>query len=275
MRKLIDRKNDGRSQLFHRVIIMLPAAAMSALIVGCGGAKVVHVEADPSFDYSQAVSAEIGIAGFVSIVGDDNQRAAIRRQLPPLLAQSISEKRPDLTIISPERIQQALGVENHQALLDQYVSGGSLDQGGMTQLFSATQGLVRYVILGRIEMDSFLRTEEREEDSTSPGTRYKTRREMAVFLEVYDLETGRSVFSGLITNDLTNSIWKPDVTTNEVSSFGQVCADLFVSCLVSSIWSLFQTKEDEGGFPVPPSTEEITKDIFEKFAETLPAPEDS
>lgn len=109
---------------------MVLTAVMLALIAGCGGAKVVHLEADPSFDHSHATSAEIGIAGFVSIVGDDNQRAAIRRQLLPLLAQSITKKRPDLTIISPERIQEALGEESHRALLDQYASGGDLDQGG-------------------------------------------------------------------------------------------------------------------------------------------------
>jgi hypothetical protein len=193
----------------------------------------------------------------------------------PLLAQSISEKRPDLTIISPERIQQALGEENHRALLDQYVSWGDLDQGSMIQLFSATRGLVRYVILGRVEQDDLFKSEELEEGATSSGTRYKVRRDMAVFLEVYDLEAGRSVFSGLITNDLTNNRYEVDGTLGDVSSFGDFCADMGVSCLMNLMCSLIQTKEDEGGYPVPPSTEEITEDIFEKFAETLPAPEGS
>ena len=48
MCKLIGRKQDRRSQLFHRLGMMLSAAVMLALIAGCGGAKVVHVVTDRS-----------------------------------------------------------------------------------------------------------------------------------------------------------------------------------------------------------------------------------
>ncbi|MDH3890766.1 MAG: hypothetical protein OEV49_06745 [candidate division Zixibacteria bacterium] len=275
MCRLFDKTNYSGSQPVHPVSPLLLVALMIGLITGCGGAKVVHLVEDPSFDYSQASSAEIGMAGFVSIVGDDKQRATIRRQLPPLLAQSISEKRPDLTIISPERIQQALGEENHKAVLDQYVRGGDLDQGSMIQLFSATRGLVRYVILGRVEKDHVLRFEEHEVDSTSSGTRYKVRREMAVFLQVYDLEAGRSVYGGLITNDQTNQRFEPDVTSGDADSFGEAGTNLFVSCMMNLVCSMFQKESEEGGYPAPPTNEEITRDIFEKFAESLPAPEGS
>ncbi len=174
----------------HNLVMLLMLPLLAAFI-GCGGAKVTHIEADPTFDYSQAAAAEIGIVGFVALVEDEEHRESLRRQLPPLLAQSKQKKRPDLRIFSPERVQEAVGEENHRTLLDRYAAGGTLDQGGMAELFSATRGTVRYVVLGRVVVDNFFRFEEIEEDSTSSGTRYKVRREMAVFLEVYDLEVGR------------------------------------------------------------------------------------
>ncbi|MCK4462673.1 MAG: hypothetical protein KAW46_12785 [candidate division Zixibacteria bacterium] len=239
-------------------------------LTGCGGAKVIHVEADPTFDYSQASSGEIGIVGFEALVEDEKHREVLRRQLPSLLARAIQEKRPDLKIFSPERIQEAVGEENHRILLDRYAAGGNLDQGGMVELFSATRGTVRYVVLGRVVEDNFFKFEEIEEDSTSSGIRYKVRREMAVFLEVYDLEAGRSVFKELITNDQTSSRYVPDFTAGDSKSCSDACGNMAMSCLVSMLFSIFQDEPDDDGFPPPPTTEEITREIFEKFAESLP-----
>lgn len=239
--------------------------------MGCGGAKVVHVEADPTFDYSRAAAGEIGIAGFAAVVEDEDHCTVLRRQLPPLLAQAIQEKRPDLKIFSPQRIQEALGQENHQTLLDRYAAGGELDHGGMAELFSSTRGVVRYMVLGRVVQDDFTKWEEHDEDSESSGTRYKVRRQMAVFLEVYDLEAGRSVFKELITNDQTNDRYIPGVTAGDAESCSEACGNMAMSCLVSTLWSIFQEKSEEDEYPPSPTNAEITRDIFEKFAESLPA----
>jgi hypothetical protein len=255
-----------------RLVIGLLSATILTNLVHCGGAEVVHVEVDPTFDYSQAASAEIGIVGFAVTAVEEERGATLRRQLPPLLAQSIQRTRPDLKIISPDRIRQTVGDENQQAILDRYAVGGQLDDGSMAALFSSTRGLVRYMVLGRVEKDEITRFELVEEDSVSSGTRYKVRREMAIFMEVYDLEVGQSVFRELITNDLTSSRYQPDVTTGDADSFKEACGNMIVSCLGSIVVGVFQGKSEEDGYPAPPGIDETTRDMFEKFAESLPAP---
>ena len=271
MRGLKREIEAGREWRRRRRIAGSLVAGLLLGLTGCGGAKVIHVEADPTFDYSQAAAAEIGIVGFEALVEGEEHREVLRRQLPPLLARAIQEKRPDLKIFSPERIQEAVGEENYRTLLDRYAAGGTLDQGGMVELFSATRGTVRYVVLGRVVEDNLFKSEEADEDSNGSGTRYKVRREMAVFLEVYDLEAGRSVFKELITNHQTSSRYVPDVTTGDSESCSEACGNMAMSCLVSTLFSVFQDEPDDDGFPPPPPTEEITREIFEKFAESLPA----
>jgi len=258
----------------HQLIALLAAFSAIGLAIGCGGAKALDIEVDPTFDYSQAASGEIGIAGFAVMVEDEDRRAVLQRQLPPLLAQSLNKKRPDLTVLAPGRIQQALGEENHRVTMDRYGAEGSLDPGSMAQLFDATRGMVRYVILGRVARDDIIKTEAQEGDSSSSGKRYKTSREMDVFMEIYDLETGHSVFSGLISNAMTNDRYVPDISV-ETGSWGEAGGSAFFSCLESCLWDIFQSEPEDDGYPSPPAISELAGEIFDEFAEQLPSPDDT
>lgn len=137
----------------------------------------------------------------------------------------------------------------------------------MAQLFSATQGLVRYVILGRVENDQISKSTELQEDQESPlRTKYRVRRDMTVSFQVYDIETAPMVFTGSISHEdfdlqIDAKSGAPDDDCSSILSFA--------ACIFDFI-SWFEDKDVEG-FPPPPELDDIVTEIFDQFAETLPA----
>jgi hypothetical protein len=244
-------------------------ASAVALVAGCGGAKVVHVHGDASFDYSNAASGDVGIAGFTTKVGSEEDRAALERNLPPLLAQSLQEQWPDIKIMSPRRIRDALGPEVYRVMFDSYADTGILDELDLEELSHTLEELIQYVVVGRVEFDEVSQSSSVSEDSTEIRTSFNTSRSIAVNLRVYDLRTDEMVFCVTLENGKTNTRYEteeiPFSKTDE--SFIEGCVS---SCITDIFDALMSDESDGGDYPVPPSDEEITKDVFKKFAESLP-----
>lgn len=242
-------------------LICLITLVTAIWFCGCGGAKVVHVESDPAFTYEATSSSVLTVVGVVAAVGDDEYQEEIRNSLPRLLSERIAKKREDLTTMDPGRVEQRLGQERYQELLDRYELTGQLDTNSVVALFDATRGLVRYVVLARIEVDSIARTISEDEISTD----YKTLRFVQINFQVYDIETAPMVFTGTISHedfDLQIDA-KSDAPDDDCSSILS-----FAACIFDFL-SWFEDKDEEG-FPPPPELEDIVTEIFDRFAETLP-----
>jgi len=250
------------------VVGALLLASALALTSGCSEATVVHVHGDASFDYSNAASGEVGIAGFTSSVGSAEDRDALERNLPPLLAQSIQEQWPDIKILSPERIRNALGPEVYRAMFDSYADTGALDELDLEELSYTLEDLVQYVVVGLVEYDEISQSSSVNEDSTEIRTTYNTSRSIGVSLKVYDLQKDEMVFCITLENGKTNSRYDTDeILGSTDESFIEGCVS---SCITDIIDDIMSDESDGGSYPVPPSDEEITKDVFKKFAESLP-----
>jgi hypothetical protein len=249
--------------------VIVALTLLSALASGCSKATIVHVHGDASFDYSNAASGEVGIAGFTSSVGSEEDRDALERNLPPLLAQSLQEQWPDIKILSPERIREALGPEVYRVMFDSYADVGSLDELDLEELSFTLQDLVQYVVVGRVDYDEISQSSDESEDSLEIRTSYYTSRSIGVSLKVYDLRIDEMVFCITLANGKTNSRYE----TEDV--FGASRDESFIdgcvrSCMTDIIDDILSDKSDGSNYPVPPSDEEITKDVFKKFSESLP-----
>jgi hypothetical protein len=240
--------------------------------LSCSRTKVVDATRHPTFTYSSAAEGVIGIAGVTSVVSDPELQAIHRCHLPALLAQSIKKVRPELGMISPERLREKVDEDKLDNIVNIYETTGELGTSTVIDLFNVSQGVARYVILARVEQDAISKDEVDipgdDADPTS-GTEYIIRRTMAVSFKVYDLEAAKQVLGTLITSDETNHRYVQDITLGGDKSFSEQIQDMMCSCLCATIFDLFQKSED-GLYPPPPEVYEVADNIFDKFAKDLP-----
>lgn len=248
-----------------RVIALLAVGLLAGLIAvsgpGCGGAKVVKTEADPSFTYDEVSKSTIMIGGVTSGVGSFIYKKETRRKLSPLLAKRIAKKRRDLTIVDPLLMPQSLGEERCRELLDRYEETGYLDTSSVVALFDATRGSVRYIVFARVERDTVIYT--RSEDGLSID--HKSERFLEMSFRVYDIASADLVFNSSIADqDYTMQI---DAKGGEEEN----CVIESLRCIVTIIDILgWFYGEDSHGFYPPPEVEDMAKRIFDRFTEELP-----
>ena len=260
----LDAANRHRLNSITFVIGSLSLLFLLGTMAGCGGAKVIHATTHPSFTYSTASSGEIGILGITSVAGKIEQRKIHHQHLPALLAQSIHKKRETFKIFPPKKLHELLLAENYTEILTRYEISGVLDTSAIISLFNATKGMVRYIIIGRVERDELV-TDFNDEDETV--TKYKVTRLMEISMEIYDLRVGKQVFKSLIVNKGSKERKYTNLTVDESAGFTDACMQ---SCF-NSIWtSIFLTKAGDRGYPPPPEIYEVADDIFDEFADILP-----
>lgn len=257
-------------------VVVLPLILSVLCLTGCGGPKVVHVEQDESFTYSTATGEGLGVIGVTSAVGSDDERAAIRRDMPSLLARDMYRKRDDLKIVDPAVLRDALGSDAHALLLDSYQTSGDLNAMGVATLTAGVGDLIRYAILARIYDNRVnQRTDDESNAVTDPHIDYITSRYVAVQFTIYDLKTGITAWTGRIENSEDNKRTEQieEIKTTSDQSFTEGCAS---SIMQSCITGLFESIFGGGGDPYPeaPSLSDVADDIFSEFADNLPKEEE-
>ena len=252
--------SSGRARTLLAVGLLAGLIAVSG--PGCGGAKVIKTEADPSFTYDEVSRSTIMVGGVTSGVGNYFYKKEIRRELSPLLAKRIGKKRRDLTIVDPLLMPQALGEERCRELLDRYEETGYLDTNSVVALFDAIRGSVKYIVFARVERDTVILT--RSEDGLGIG--HKTERFLEISFRVYDIASADLVFNSSIADQDHRT--QVDAKGGEGEEENCFAAGLRCLVFIDDIISWFFKKR--AGFYPPPEIEDMAKHIFDRFAEELP-----
>ncbi len=213
---------------------------------GCGGTtKVIGLWSDPSFTYQSLSTGRIAVGGVTSLVGKNDR--ATQYQMTSLLRERILKERPDIGVRPVEVIIHALGGDAYLYLVADYRLRGEITETWLERL-SRAAGDVQYAIFARIESYETERFETDESESTT----FKISRTVGMSFHIYDLAMGVSVWSAYIVR-----------TWDEKNEYREQ-HNLFWR-IVEGLLGLNQPE-----YPSPPEFSELSRKVFEVFADNLP-----
>ncbi len=213
---------------------------------GCGGTtKVIGLWSDPSFTYQSLSTGRIAVGGVTSLVGENDP--ATQHQMTSLLRERILKERPDIGVRPVEVIIHALGGDAYMYLVADYRLRGEITETWLERLSRAT-GDVQYAIFARIERYEIKRSETDDLESTT----FKISRTVGMSFHIYDLTMGVSVWSAYIVR-----------TEDEQNQYQE--KDGLLGNIIDAILGFNQAK-----YPSPPEFSELSRKVFEVFADNLP-----
>jgi len=243
------------------------------LLVACK-TPVVGMQQHPSFTYETVMQNQIAIGGVVSTV--DQLTDVERIRFSDILFRELVDEREGIQIIRAGLVVKAMGLEQHQQWLDDYMLTGTIAYSD-TSFLREKFPHARYLVLSRIELhdvssshsetetdvaDSKEDREKGEYEFVRVDVSLKTKRQMGVSLAVYDLQQKLMVWSGYISNTDTNSN-DASRTFDKHNRWREELADAFIDALID---------EKRNNYPAPPPLEHVLAGVFSGFAENMPEP---
>ena len=180
-----------------RALAVVLLATFGALLAGCGSTSS-NAYVDPSLDEQALASGAIAVLGVTSLPGPDDldTRIVYREALSGGMAQT----RPDLDWVEGSETWIALGDDEAAEILDAYRSTARLTPAQIERL-GVLRDRARYVMMARIDLDlERLDTDHRVRESLDRivvDVDPRSRREMSVTFDLFDLDARRLVFSTL------------------------------------------------------------------------------
>ncbi|MGV6816896.1 MAG: hypothetical protein ACWA44_06450 [Thiotrichales bacterium] len=233
------------------------------LISACAP-HVAGLQHDESFNHPSLAQGGIVVAGV----------SATFKTLPPEQENQMAEQfrraivdaRKDYRVISAGQLQQHLGAERYHSLIEHFKASGVLSPADLAALKKSALP-AQYILMSRLE--DFSTRENREEtpifdDKGKPTDRVTVELQSigaaTGFANIYDIHKGASVWSGSITQEVTNT-----------SSFTSYAGTNFKKSLEDAAASLILGNKATGReYPEPPPMEKVAKKIFQGFAANLP-----
>ena len=233
--------------------------ALLLIIAGSGcGPKVDFLNQDPGFDYPALSQGGIATVGGAIIMGSWDDRVAQREPITKGLESAFRKKRKDLRIVGAADVRSAVGADAYDDLMDGFDRSGNLGEEELATLDSLVGDQARYAAFARVEDSSVSESESSDtSDADNPTTTHTATRTVHVGVQVFDLQSRRSVWTATLTGSKQND------TTQEEEESGGFFADL----LSGVVESLLGLDED---YPEAPTTASVLGGIFTKFAEELP-----
>ena len=238
------------------------ALALAVLAGGCSlleqlSLKQVspsHIEQSPTF--SAAAVAEQGVViGAVACSRPERLSSETSsKQLASALRASLLQERPEMKVLMPDSVEQALGAEAYSDWEQYFQDTGIPREELLPEISSKLRDSARYVLVARIEEDEISRTHGDHQVSRTDGKfetdgeEYVTARTTEMLFRLYDLETSTMEWKGHFetTNGNTN------VEEDEE--------------LVFEILDVVFDEEEESPYPESATIEFQTGQIFEAFA---------
>ncbi|MCK4838944.1 MAG: hypothetical protein KAS94_09065 [Desulfobulbaceae bacterium] len=173
----------------------ITAAILSLLILsGCGGMTMTGGYIDPGFVHQSILEGRMAIVGVVSSVQDLTVKE--RNDYAAVLKTNIMEYRKDYSVTSSGDLVNKIGRDNYNLILDNYKVTGGLSTENL-QTIKEAMG-VKYAVISRIESDETTKDKRTPSMSYSGKIEAKATRTMTASLNIYDIDTGKSVFGGNI-----------------------------------------------------------------------------
>lgn len=123
------------------------------------------------------------------------KKEEVEQMRPPLIAaltEELARTRPDLRVVSADRVAALMGLQAYRRLLNSYQAGGQLDSTEVRALAATMGGEARFALLGRVTSDAVRNSARGIEPGDSSRYRYfntllVTGRDARVEMQVYDL----------------------------------------------------------------------------------------
>jgi hypothetical protein len=236
--------------------VLRPAAVGLAFLLSWGcGPKVDFLNREPDFGYPALKQGGIAALGAVTTQGSHEDRRSLREPLSQGLETALRGERRDLAVLGINQILWEIGDGFREDLLDAFDRGGRLEQEDLALLDSLVGDQARYVALARVE-DQWISRDEAEDQSEPDETKTTVTVSLTIRVAfvVYDLQSGRSVWSATLTGSDKNSSTFTDKDQG------------FWASLASAVLGL-----DDHDDPSAPNAAGTLRKIFSKFAKELPS----
>jgi len=192
-------------------ITLLSVCLLAVSVWGCGGG-VKDVAGDPTLDPAALSAGRIIIAGIG--VRPDGVDPEIRDRCGDELFAAMLAGRPDIEVWPQAVLADAVGDSFRAALLERIRFTNNLPAETLAEIAAATPS-TRFLAVGRIDADELDRSSgdtarearAREEGgfSNAMAVETKLKRQVTVTLQLFDLETGKTVWSGTAERSRTTS----------------------------------------------------------------------
>jgi hypothetical protein len=164
------------------------------MLTGCGGMTMTGGYIDPGFVHQSVVDGRMIAVGVVSSVQDLTVKE--RNDYASVMRTNIIEYGKGLPVTSSGDLVNKIGKESYTGILDSYKETGALSAETL-QTIKETMG-VKYAVIARIENDKTTNGERRRSMSYAGKIEALASRAMTVSMNIYDIDTAKSVFSGNI-----------------------------------------------------------------------------
>ena len=234
-----------------KLLIFCLVPFMLLLLQGC--VSVSGLYHNHSFTYQSMVSDRIGVGGVVS--AETPLRYEQQTAYASYLRASMINRYPGLNVMPSGDAARAIGIPAYRQMIRTYEQFGAIPSDNLKAMHKHVTGM-RYLTFARIEQniashDSGGGHGYISSSSNDDVTDYNSTRNMTVKLEVYDLTTGRVVWSGSITESQSKKKRTTQPHTTKVFA-------ALAQAAVGSLTAQYQ-------YPPFPSTDSVLRTIFKDF----------
>ncbi len=224
-------------------IITLPSCAMM---------NVNYV--DSSFNEKNLSAGNIIFGGLVSQKETWNEEAILKYS--SIAVASLSHIRNDFIIKHYNDIIEQNKKQQLNEILEHIKNAILVDQAQLKGLINSSENF-RYILFARLQSNNIRYSRSEQKDKNKDDIIiYKTMREVLIYVDVYDLDSSKVVWSGEIKKENANENKNPhDNSSNFLT-------DVISAMIEDAIY---------GTYPQAPSLEHLIKDAFEDVARSLPA----
>ncbi|MBD3669306.1 MAG: hypothetical protein HUJ29_00920 [Gammaproteobacteria bacterium] len=215
---------------------------------------------DKSFNKGSMVNGAMTVAGVTGV--DKSIDPKQRNIYGAILTEELRDELETVRIAPVNDIVNAMSATEHNAILDEFSKNDSLSAANMNKLKASTKS--RYIVLARVNRNSVkqdrtnqLPTYDTKGNEISPAkTISMSRRDMAVTLYIFDLQSGKRVWGGDIGLGRENK----KTYTHESAALNIIRG---VSALASGDLNAAYP------FPEPPTEKSLLASIFDGFGDNL------
>jgi len=222
--------------------------------------KPSHIEQAPSFSPTAVAGKGVVIGAVACSRQESRTPEASSNALGSKLRASLRQKRPEMNVLMPEDLEQALGAEAYRDWSQYFQDTGLIRTESLPEIASALRGSAGYVLLARIEEDQITQRHGDHQVSkdghfVTEGEEYVTSRTTEVLFRLYSLETSTMEWKGHLETTAEDTNVEEDEE------------------LVLEILDVVFDEDEESPYPPPASLDFQTQQIFEEFAEMLLDPD--
>lgn len=246
-----------------RFLSLLALSLLLSLLSACAP-QVAGLQHDQSFSHQSVMQGGMAIASVSATYTELTPEH--QNQLAEVFRRAVVDARKEYRVVPAGQLEQHLGSASYKTLIKNFQSGGVLSPADLSMLKEKATP-ARYLLLSRLE--NYSTRENREEYLVNDDKGKATDRanvslqsigEVTAFSNIYDLQQGNSVWSGSITQEMSNT-----------SNFETYAGSSFKKALEDAATSLILGDEVTGReFPEPPELDKVAKKVFQGFAANLP-----